>query len=184
MWLVCTGSIAGSLPFRLKPGDYIVGRTKTADVIVKDSTLSRRHALLSLEGECVTIKDLKSLNGTFINEHQVDEAQARLGDRIRFGSVTCMLCSAAIIAGTSVDSESTFAAAAPSGPLPSSEGLTLTQCEVLQYVLKGYDESQIAEKMGRSWHTIHTHLKAIYKHYGVHSRVELLTRLLPRPVSS
>ncbi|MEX2027142.1 MAG: FHA domain-containing protein [Pirellulaceae bacterium] len=184
MWLVCTGSIAGNLPFRLEPRDYVVGRSRSADLLIKDFTLSRRHALLSCEGECATVRDLGSLNGTFVNEQSADDTVAHLGDRIRFGSVTCALCSTAIIPAGSIDGESTFAAAVDTGPLPSEEGLTRAQQQVLRLVLQGCDETAIAEQLGRSWHTVHTHLKAIYKHFEVHTRVELVALLLRRELNS
>lgn len=184
MWLVCTGSIAGNLPFRLEARDYVVGRSRNADLLIKDFTLSRRHALLSCEGQCASVKDLDSLNGTFVNEQPADDTVAQLGDRIRFGSVTCMLCSTAMIPAGSIDGESTFAAAVPSGPLPSVEGLTRAQQKVLRLVLQGCDEVAIAEQLGRSWHTVHTHLKAIYKHFEVHTRVELVALLLRRELKS
>ncbi|HUE72775.1 MAG TPA: FHA domain-containing protein [Pirellulaceae bacterium] len=185
MWLVCTGSIAGNLPFRLEPRDYVVGRSRSADLLIKDFTLSRRHALLSCDSEGATVRDLGSLNGTFVNEQPAaNEAAAYLGDRIRFGSVTCMLCSTAIIPAGSIDGESTFAAAVGSGPLPSVEGLTRAQQQVLKLVLQGCDEAAIAQQLDRSWHTVHTHLKAIYKHFEVHTRVELVALLLRRELKS
>jgi DNA-binding NarL/FixJ family response regulator len=184
MWLVSTGSIAGNLPFRLSPGDYVVGRSRSADLLIKDFTLSRRHAVLSCKAEVAVVKDLGSKNGTFVNEELADDTAARLGDRIRFGSVTCMLCSTAIIPAKSVDGESTFTAAAPTGPLPDIDGLTPMQQEVLRLVLLGRDENVIAEQLRRSWHTIHTHLKAIYKHFQVHTRAQLVALLLQRELNS
>ncbi len=178
MWLVCTGSIAGNLPFRLQSRNYVVGRSRSADLLIKDVTLSRWHARLSCEGEYVKVDDLGSLNGTFVNDLPAENTVARLRDRIRFGSVTCMLCSAAIIPAGSLDGESTFAAATPRVPLASEEELTPAQQQVLRLVLQGCDDGAIAAQLGRSPHTVHTHLKAIYKHFEVHTRVELVTRLL------
>src|SRR5688500_6415537 len=136
MWLICTGSIAGNLPLRLAQRDYIVGRSRFADVLIKDFTLSRRHALLSNRADSVVVRDLGSKNGTFVNERQADEALARLGDRIRFGSVTCILCSAAIIPVGSLDGESTFEAV-PSGHLAAAAGLTPAQEQVLRLAMQG-----------------------------------------------
>ena len=76
MWLVSTGAVMGSLPFRLEPGQYVVGRTPGADIVIKDMTLSRRHARLVRTANSLTVEDLGSLNGTF-----VDGERATVGDR-------------------------------------------------------------------------------------------------------
>src|SRR5690348_7168069 len=62
-----------------------VGRE--GDVALGDSEVSRRHASLSFDGSAVTVTDLGSTNGTFVNEERVDAAR-RLepGDRLRIGT--------------------------------------------------------------------------------------------------
>jgi DNA-binding NarL/FixJ family response regulator len=45
---------------------------------------------------------------------------------------------------------------------------------VLEYLLEGLTEPQIAERIGRSRHTVHDHTKAIYASLGVSSRVHLV----------
>jgi DNA-binding CsgD family transcriptional regulator len=46
--------------------------------------------------------------------------------------------------------------------------------EVLLYLLEGDSRKQIAQRLGLSHHTIADHMKAIYKHFDVNSRAELL----------
>ncbi len=45
---------------------------------------------------------------------------------------------------------------------------------VLDLLLEGMTEPQIAERIGRSRHTVHDHTKAIYAALGVNSRVHLV----------
>lgn len=52
--------------------------------------------------------------------------------------------------------------------------LSEAQRGVLHYLLEGMTEPQIAQKIGRSRHTIHDHTKAIYANLGVSSRVQLV----------
>jgi Inner membrane component of T3SS, cytoplasmic domain/Domain of unknown function (DUF4389) len=62
-----------------------VGRE--GDVVLNDSEVSRRHATLSFDGSAVTVADLGSTNGTFVNEERVDAArQLGPGDRLRIGT--------------------------------------------------------------------------------------------------
>jgi FHA domain len=91
---------------RLEPGDNVVGRDPlatirvgldpAADLRIDAAGISRRHALLVVAGEAVTLHDLSSKNGTFANEVRVttpvllhDGAEIRLGSvSLRFRRVT------------------------------------------------------------------------------------------------
>lgn len=59
-------------------------------------------------------------------------------------------------------------------------GLTLRQGDLVRLVAQGNDTDAIAEQMLISRYTIQDHLKSIFDKLGVHSRLELLTRLLAR----
>ncbi|MBI5257318.1 MAG: GGDEF domain-containing protein [Burkholderiales bacterium] len=65
-----------------------IGRLPDAEVFVDNSSVSRKHAELALSGETVTIRDLGSSNGTFVNDVRA-EGSVRLkdGDLIRLGKV-------------------------------------------------------------------------------------------------
>jgi DNA-binding CsgD family transcriptional regulator len=58
----------------------------------------------------------------------------------------------------------------------SREGLTARQREVLDQLLAGRSEREIAQRLHRSPATIHEHILAIYHHFGVCSRAELMAR--------
>ena len=53
--------------------------------------------------------------------------------------------------------------------------------EVLDCLLEGDSEKQAAARMGLSRETVHQYVKALYRHYHVASRAELLARVLRRP---
>jgi DNA-binding CsgD family transcriptional regulator len=50
------------------------------------------------------------------------------------------------------------------------------QRQVLDYLLAGHSEKQIAEKLRLSPNTVHHHVKALHRHFGVSTRSELLAR--------
>jgi DNA-binding NarL/FixJ family response regulator len=56
--------------------------------------------------------------------------------------------------------------------------------ETLHYLLEGDGEKQAAARMGLSKETVHQYVKALYRHYRVASRPELLARVLRRTNSS
>src|SRR3954453_4149806 len=69
----------------------IIGRAPTCDVPVFDPTISRRHAELVCDEENVTLRDLGSSNGTFVNGARVTEATLAVDDLIAFGKVAFRL---------------------------------------------------------------------------------------------
>jgi len=55
-----------------------------------------------------------------------------------------------------------------------SQPLTPTERKVLEGLLRGLSEKRVAAEYGQSQHTVHGHIKSIYKKYGVTSRSALM----------
>jgi DNA-binding CsgD family transcriptional regulator len=183
MWLVSAASAAGNLPIRLDPGEYVVGRTRGATIIIKDLTLSRRHARLIRANTSLIVEDLDSRNGTFVNGERVTKQSVALHDEIRFGGVECKLAGSPLAATDFEESETTFTALVPGGTTVGFDELTRAQLEVMRLVLQGLDEAAIASHLNRSVHTVHTHLKAIFRQFDVHSRAELIVKAVNPPAT-
>ena len=64
----------------------VVGRHKDCRLTIGDEKASRKHARIVKEGGRYFIVDLKSSNGTFLNEMRVKKSALNYGDRIRSGS--------------------------------------------------------------------------------------------------
>jgi DNA-binding CsgD family transcriptional regulator len=69
-------------------------------------------------------------------------------------------------------------------PIRRIEGLSPRDRETLEHLLDGASEKQIAARIGRSPHTVHTRVKRIYRRFGVTSRPELLARCLGEGASA
>jgi pSer/pThr/pTyr-binding forkhead associated (FHA) protein len=65
-----------------------IGRSPAADVVLDDSSVSRRHALIARRGEVTVILDDRSLNGIHVNGERVKEATLSNGDVIVVGQVS------------------------------------------------------------------------------------------------
>jgi hypothetical protein len=65
----------------------LIGRSPECDVFLDDVTVSRRHAelLRSADGDRFTIRDLGSLNGTFVNRRRVESAELHDDDEVQIG---------------------------------------------------------------------------------------------------
>lgn len=174
MWLVNTAAVDGNLPIRLDRGEYLVGRCAAADILVRHRTVSLRHAKLLVRPKSLIVEDLGSRHGTFVNEQPINVASFRLGNQIRFGTVLCIVSPAAMIPAETIPLEDRR----KGKPAAADDGLTPAQQQVLRLALRGLDEEAIADELDRSWHTVHTHMKAIFKHFQVHTRAQLMAGLL------
>jgi pSer/pThr/pTyr-binding forkhead associated (FHA) protein len=78
------GGMAGQ-SFQPAEGTTIIGRSPECDVFLDDVTVSRRHAELVREGEAFTIRDLGSLNGTYVNRKRIESAILEDDDEVQIG---------------------------------------------------------------------------------------------------
>lgn len=80
--------IADRLDFALEPGENVLGRAVDATVPIDHSSVSRRHAIVRIEGGCAVLEDCGSKNGTFVRGHRVRSPQPLADcDEIRLGQV-------------------------------------------------------------------------------------------------
>ena len=67
-------------------GTTLVGRDPGADLVIADSEVSSRHASFVPADGGITVEDLGSTNGTFVNDQRVTGTQRlQAGDRVRIG---------------------------------------------------------------------------------------------------
>jgi serine/threonine protein kinase len=68
-------------------GDSImVGRDRTCSVVLTHPAVSRRHARITMNGGSCMLEDLKSANGTYVNNTRVEKIALKPGDVVRFGA--------------------------------------------------------------------------------------------------
>lgn len=65
----------------------VIGRDSDCAVVTSGREASRRHAHLALREGSVVVRDLRSLNGTFVNGRRIDEATLKRGDVLRIGEL-------------------------------------------------------------------------------------------------
>ena len=82
--VVKRGPKAGSR-FLLERDTTSVCRHPDGDIFLDDVTVSRRHAEVVRTGQEYVVRDVGSLNGTYLNRERIDEADLHNGDELQVG---------------------------------------------------------------------------------------------------
>ena len=78
--------------FPLGPSNIIGRSLENCEIALNDSFLSAQHARLELQGDTWVLEDLRSTNGTFVNEMEVRDATIlEEGDIVRVGRIELRL---------------------------------------------------------------------------------------------
>lgn len=75
----------GEFPLNVNK-QIIIGRSSELDMVLVEDMVSRRHAKIDVSIGGITIEDLGSTNGTFVNGEKVKHARLKEGDRILIGT--------------------------------------------------------------------------------------------------
>ena len=70
----------------LPPGVTHVGRHAYSDIALDHITVSRHHCRIHLDATGLSIEDLGSTNGCYVNDRLVEEAALKAGDRLMIGT--------------------------------------------------------------------------------------------------
>ncbi|HKS24456.1 MAG TPA: FHA domain-containing serine/threonine-protein kinase [Thermoanaerobaculia bacterium] len=70
----------------LQGGDVMVGRDRTCSIVLAHPAVSRKHARITFDGTSPVLEDLKSANGTYVNNARVERVKLKVGDVVRFGA--------------------------------------------------------------------------------------------------
>ena len=78
------------IPVTNKP--YLLGRSSKCDLKIQDPMVSGKHCSFQLNSDGrVTVKDLGSSNGTFVNGSKISETPLMMDDEVKIGGVECWL---------------------------------------------------------------------------------------------
>ncbi len=116
--LVIRSGVDVGKEYILDKNEFIVGREQTADIIVSDPEISRRHARIFFQNGGYIIEDLGSTNGTFVNGQKISGPYLlRPGEVVNFGEHVSVL-----FESVQVDPNATVvsSAAAPKAPIAAA----------------------------------------------------------------
>jgi pSer/pThr/pTyr-binding forkhead associated (FHA) protein len=68
------------------PREIFIGRSEDSDVFLGEKKISRKHAQITVSEDEVSITDLESTNGSFVNSKKISEVKLKNKDKIKVGS--------------------------------------------------------------------------------------------------
>ncbi|MCL3862417.1 FHA domain-containing protein [Actinotalea sp. K2] len=71
--------------FLLDADRTVAGRSPDADIFLDDVTVSRKHVEFVRELDDFVVRDIGSLNGTYVNRSRIEQAVLRTGDEVQIG---------------------------------------------------------------------------------------------------
>ncbi len=71
--------------FLLDDDEVMSGRHPDSDIFLDDVTVSRKHAIFRRTPQGFVVRDVGSLNGTYVNRELVDEFTLTTGDEVQIG---------------------------------------------------------------------------------------------------
>jgi pSer/pThr/pTyr-binding forkhead associated (FHA) protein len=83
--LIITRGPKGGSRYALDGAVITAGRDTRSDIFLDDVTVSRRHAEIYRRGPKYFVRDVGSLNGTYVNRKQVDDVELHDGDELQIG---------------------------------------------------------------------------------------------------
>ncbi len=174
----------------LSQGDFVLGRGSDCGLQIDDVEASRRHAVLHVESNGITVEDLGSRNGIFLNGNRIDRViPLRHGDVLTIGKQEIHLIEEderqrrAILTtvqssddGDRLSDELVKSLDMETGitPVAGLDKLSKREQEVLRMVALGHTHKEIAKELGVSVKTIETYRSRINDKMGFQSRAELV----------
>ncbi|MCC6429181.1 MAG: FHA domain-containing protein [Phycisphaerales bacterium] len=97
----------------------VIGRQTDCNIRIPSSGVSRQHCEILIDGDAITVRDLNSSNGTYLNRKRITEARLNAGDLLAIGN--CVFVTRINGEPGVIDSEDVLedgAVSAPDGAVP------------------------------------------------------------------
>ncbi|WP_053228309.1 FHA domain-containing protein [Spirochaeta cellobiosiphila] len=165
-----------SLIISIDKSPYKIGRSEDCDLTLSSPKISRVHAQLSVWKDTLSIEDMDSTNGTFVNNKQTQgEIVLTSGDVLQIGDNLFKITKRQLNDGPDFSRTLIHESKENRESFADHYGLSKREAEVLFYLLDGKSGTTIAEALCVSPGTAKHHILSIYKKTETHSKLELST---------
>ena len=89
-WFVAMDGEQKGEDFRIRDGQNTLGSGSDSDIVIRDGTVSSRHASLRYKDQKFYLTDLDSTNGTFLNDgpESISREELKDNDVVRLGAIS------------------------------------------------------------------------------------------------
>jgi hypothetical protein len=87
-WLVIVEGKDHWKDFRIMKTRMSIGRDKDCDIVIDDSHISSKQASIRVADDIVTLTDLDSSNGTYVNDQEITKIELKDNDIVKMGNTT------------------------------------------------------------------------------------------------
>ncbi|WP_187759881.1 FHA domain-containing protein [Thiospirochaeta perfilievii] len=154
---------------------FILGRGKSSNLVLSNSSVSRKHAEIILIKDEIFICDSQSTNGTLLNGRLIKD-KTRLHDK---DVINICNFEFRVKSREDIDLNDQTIITGHNSPINSFSSkykLTPREEELLSYLVKGISTKEIASIMFISPGTAKNHILKLLKKTDTHSRLELITK--------
>jgi DNA-binding CsgD family transcriptional regulator len=154
---------------------FIIGRDKKCQLFLSSKNVSRRHAEIYLQGENLKVRDLDSMNGTFINGRRISGSEyLRDDDTLGLADQEFRIFFTDNRTAVGLKKTSFFKGPKKQQTFAQFYKLSKREEQVLFCLLEGRTSKQVAKKLFISEGTAKNHVLKIFKKTNTHSRFSLL----------
>lgn len=165
----------------LSHGDFTVGRSQECGLPLDDEKVSRKHAVLHVAEGALSIEDLESRNGVYVNGDRIDGLRALShGDVITIGKSDMHVVEEgerqrrADMPTVSSTEESEALRAQITAQNDGLSKLSKRELEVLRLLALGHTHKEIASQLGVSVKTVETYRARVAEKLAIKSRADLV----------
>jgi DNA-binding CsgD family transcriptional regulator len=168
-------------------GDFLIGRATDCQLCLGGGLVSRHHARLRQSEEGLVVEDLGSRNGVLVNQRRIrGPVLLGHGDIIGIG-----LESFEVVDANVVDRPASLSTMPPPSPAPFGDAdvdipeqptirakldvLTVREREVLELIVRGHTQREMAEQLHISVKTVETHRARVVEKLKCRTRAELVS---------
>jgi pSer/pThr/pTyr-binding forkhead associated (FHA) protein len=176
-YLIMAGPPQTAWAYPITDERTVFGRDGDCQLRLIHPTVSRRHCEVWAEEDKLLVRDLKSLNGTYVNGVQVRQRRLAFGDLLQVGPLIVQVvqalqpCSKVFDVGSDEEDTPSLEEPAQTSTLAS---FTAVEQNIVKLLAEGHSEKEVAARLKLNPHSVHGTVKQLYKRLGVSSRAELL----------
>jgi DNA-binding CsgD family transcriptional regulator len=169
-------SDGNTLLIKIDTFPFVIGRDKKCTLFLSSKNVSRRHSEIFLQGEYPAIRDLQSMNGTFVNGRRVTgSVPLRADDTLCFADQEFKVYFTDNQTADGLKKTNLFRGPKKQETFAEFYKFSKREEEVLYFLIQGKSSKTIAAKLFISEGTAKNHVLKIFKKTAAHSRFELLT---------